>query len=214
MGRVGMQVKKDEIREKILKVAREQFTRFGFSGTSMRHIASRVCITTSNIYNYFSSKDHLFSEIVRSTTDEIDRALNRLKIQSDTAEAPSRDGYLTLKRDLDQSIRFVHRHREDLDLILFQSHGSSMGNFKEYFIEKYTDILVAQFEAQDRHRIQGRPGLSRFFFHNLCSFYANVVAEIIMHRVPLTKMKRYAEEISTFVFFGFRALMDGEISTE
>ena len=60
-----MQILKDNIRSRILDVAKQQFELKGYSKTSMREIAVDVGVGVGNIYNYFKSKDELFHEVVR-----------------------------------------------------------------------------------------------------------------------------------------------------
>ena len=57
-----MQVLKEDIRSRILTVARQQFERNGYSKTSMREIAVLAGVGVGNIYNYFTNKDELFRE--------------------------------------------------------------------------------------------------------------------------------------------------------
>ena len=61
-----MQVLKEDIRSRILTVARQQFERKGYVKTSMREIAELAGVGVGNIYNYFTSKDELFHEVVRT----------------------------------------------------------------------------------------------------------------------------------------------------
>ena len=60
-----MQVLKEDIRGRILTIARQQFEKKGYSKTSMREIAELAGVGVGNIYNYFTSKDELFHEVVR-----------------------------------------------------------------------------------------------------------------------------------------------------
>lgn len=50
------QVKKKEVHDAILAAAKQLFTARGYSGTTLADIAGKSGVTTSNIYNYFSSK--------------------------------------------------------------------------------------------------------------------------------------------------------------
>ena len=59
-----MQFQKDAIRQKILAAAREKFLTQGFGKASMREIAKNASVSTSNVYNYFKSKEELFYAIV------------------------------------------------------------------------------------------------------------------------------------------------------
>ena len=60
-----MQVLKEDIRGRILAVAKLQFGQKGYSKTSMREIAELAGVGVGNIYNYFASKDELFGEVGR-----------------------------------------------------------------------------------------------------------------------------------------------------
>jgi AcrR family transcriptional regulator len=202
-----MQVKKEKLRENILATARAEFSEHGFSGTTMRSIAGKVPITASNIYNYFDSKDDLLQEILRPTISKIRSFLNNLRDADTDGGGFKMNEYSALKQWVDQAIRFIHSHRQDLDLILFKSHGSTIEGFKEDFIETLTNLLLRENTPSHSGGPEGSPPMSRFFLHNLCSLYTNIVAEIIMHDVPYKKMKQYAEEFTTFMFYGAKALV-------
>lgn len=51
------------IRNKIIKVTFEEFSKKGYS-TSLREIAKKAGLKKQSLYNYFSSKDDLFSEMI------------------------------------------------------------------------------------------------------------------------------------------------------
>lgn len=50
---------------KIEAAAQRLFTRQGYHGTSVREIADAAGISTGNIYNYYRTKEELFSRVVR-----------------------------------------------------------------------------------------------------------------------------------------------------
>ena len=52
-----MQKLKDDIRQCIVAVAREEFIAHGARSTSIRTVARRAGIAAGNVYNYFGSKD-------------------------------------------------------------------------------------------------------------------------------------------------------------
>ena len=72
-----VQIKKDEIKNKILEVARTEFQEKGFANASMRKIAKKAGISVSNIYNYFKRKDEIFKEIIYPTIYLTDQLINR-----------------------------------------------------------------------------------------------------------------------------------------
>lgn len=201
-----MQVKKDEIREKILDVAREEFIKNGFLEASIRTIAKKSNVTASNIYNYFKNKDDLLTEILKPTISKINEALKALE---NLIVKQKKDfwSYELSKKQFDLLMQFVHKNREDLDLILFKSHGSSIQDFKDYTIEKYTELNMKYLKMLSKTHPEMNTNVSRFFIHNISSFYANIINEIIMHNISYKKMKEYSEEIMTFVYYGYKELM-------
>lgn len=49
---------------KIMSAALDLFSRYGYAGSSVRHIAKKVGIRESAIYNHFSSKEKILKEIL------------------------------------------------------------------------------------------------------------------------------------------------------
>lgn len=69
-----MQTLKDEVKNKILEAAQEEFLVDGYMNSSLRTIAAQAGITIGNIYSYFSSKEDLFDTVVSPAWE----ALNNL----------------------------------------------------------------------------------------------------------------------------------------
>lgn len=64
-------INKEEIRESVLKVAQEIFSRYGFHKTTMDDIARGMGKGKSSIYYYFSSKEDIFSAVVEKELMEL-----------------------------------------------------------------------------------------------------------------------------------------------
>ena len=54
-----MQIQKDEIRNRILIVASNEFMKNGVKHTSIKTIADKAGVAVGNVYNYYKSKDSL-----------------------------------------------------------------------------------------------------------------------------------------------------------
>ncbi|MEE1467100.1 MAG: helix-turn-helix domain-containing protein [Clostridium sp.] len=67
-----MQIKKDEVRLKILEVATDEFLKRGYENASMRMIAKKAHTTQGNIYHYFQNKEVLLEEILLPTIKNIE----------------------------------------------------------------------------------------------------------------------------------------------
>lgn len=66
-----MQVKKDDIQNKILTVSERLFIKNGYENTSLKMIADKSYISKSNIYRYYKSKDEIYETLVGPARTEI-----------------------------------------------------------------------------------------------------------------------------------------------
>lgn len=62
-----MQVLKDSVKDAILASAEELLIRYGYSGMTMRMIASSINMSVSNLYKYFPDKQSIYKELVLDT---------------------------------------------------------------------------------------------------------------------------------------------------
>jgi AcrR family transcriptional regulator len=66
-----MLVQHEEARTKIIGIARNIFTHFGFKKTTMEEIAQASRKGKSSIYYYFSSKEEIFKAVVENEAEEL-----------------------------------------------------------------------------------------------------------------------------------------------
>jgi AcrR family transcriptional regulator len=59
-----MQVKKDEVKNRILKTAEQIFIQVGYEKASIRTISKEAGTTLGNFYNYFKNKEELFAQLI------------------------------------------------------------------------------------------------------------------------------------------------------
>lgn len=81
--------KKTEVkRQAIIDVAAEVFREKGFERTSMAEICRRVGFSSATLYNYFTSKEALFVEIMTKANEAEFTAVHQaLEVRDDVAEA-------------------------------------------------------------------------------------------------------------------------------
>ena len=60
-----MQIIKEELRNRILEIAEQEFLENGFDKASLRVIAKKCGTTIGNLYHYFSNKEALFEDLVK-----------------------------------------------------------------------------------------------------------------------------------------------------
>ncbi len=202
-----MQVQKEEVRQKILSEARVEFSERGFLKANIRGIASRGGVSIGNIYNYFSGKDDVFSELVSPTVREIERILDEAE-NTDYLEEPEKWSYEYHMEFVESVAGFIDTHRYNLRLIAFHAHGSALENFRERVIERFSANMINFVRTVKSVYPDNGVIVSDFFIHNIASFYVNVIEEILMHDVLYEQMLSYLKEIMEFAFEGWKPLMN------
>jgi len=136
-----MQIKKPEVREKIIKAAIKEFTEKDFINGSTRQIAANAGISRGNLYKYFKSKDELFIKIVAPCADELLNYLEQ-RIDKGYKDNMSNSGIEIMSYELG---KLIHNNSMELVLLLTKSDGSSYSSYKINIIDKlsfyYRDIV-------------------------------------------------------------------------
>jgi len=203
-----MQTLKKEVKERILKAARTEFTENGFARTKMRSIAERAGVSTGNLYTYFPNKDDLFCALVAPAIDQINEYSNYDRIKS----IENIDVCCTYEwnRDLYLEIVDVHcRNREDLKLIYFKSQGSSLEDFREDCIRKMDETVPHDKYALPHSEAGER--VDRFLWHSLHSFAVNTFIEMTMHDLSREEMVQCAIDLATYMYYGWKAIEESRI---
>src|SRR6056297_2154267 len=107
-----MQIKKENIRNRILEAARQEFKDKNYEKASIRTIAENAGVTPSNIYNYFENKDDIFRTI-------LEPLINKIEIGRQALSSFEFDRHDDHPQDLDahheivvQTANFVNENRE------------------------------------------------------------------------------------------------------
>jgi TetR/AcrR family transcriptional regulator, cholesterol catabolism regulator len=201
-----MQVKKERIKRNILISARKEFGKNMFQNASMHKIADDSGITTSNIYNYFENKDDIFKAILTPVINIIDSGLNTASILM-SKELQNNHDINQYKENISKIFKFIDNNRNDLELLFLKSKGSSLENFREEIVQKYTEIFDDQFKLV-KNQYPDIKNISKFLWLNLLIFASNIILEILKNKITLAEMKNFNEELCHFLFYGFGDLFD------
>ena len=139
-----MQKKKDYTHEQIVEIAKREFLKNGYAKTSMRDIAKGAGIGVSNIYNYFKSKDELFRHIVMPLLHQMEtmmREHHNVKNQEAFLIYATGECNEMIADHVQEYMRLINNHRDELKLLLYQSQGSSLENHIDTIYKR--SILLA-----------------------------------------------------------------------
>lgn len=71
-----MQVKKEELKNDIIKIAENEFFYHGYEAASLRMIAKKANTTLGNLYHYFPSKEAILDAVMEDFPEELDRVIH------------------------------------------------------------------------------------------------------------------------------------------
>lgn len=201
-----MQIQKDDIRKDILKVAKEEFHSNGFKDASMRTIAKKAGVGLSNIYNYFKNKDEIFLEVL----SPLMAAFDKLTIEHNSPENltleifNSEEYYL---RHTNAYVDLIINHKDELNLLLFQSYGSSLENFRDTFTDKQTRVGMEYLQKMKEKYPHINTEISDFFIHTMSSWWLSIIGEIVSHNLSTRAIKKFFSEYMEFGIAGWKRIM-------
>lgn len=190
----------------IIHSARKEFLDRGFKDASMRVIAASSGISTSNIYNYFQSKDQILREVLAPLM----HALNRLEqdhISPDNLNLRIFDSGEEQYLRINLFVELILTYRNELKLLLFHSHGSSLEGFHDEFTDRQTRIGMEYFSKMKIKYPYIKTDISEFFIHNISSWFLTIMGEIVSHNLNPEEIERFVGEYMEFSTAGWRQMM-------
>lgn len=201
-----MQVLKEDIRGRILAVAGQQFGQKGYSKTSMREIAGVVGVGVGNIYNYFTSKDELFREVVRPILLALEAMLQEHHgIRGEDVMLIRSEQYL--KDCIDEYVSLINEHRDLMKILLFRAQGSSLEHFRESYTDRSTELVKAWFIAMKKKHPNINTVVSDFIIHLHTVWMFTLFEELLMHSVRNEEMESILHDYILFEIQGWRAII-------
>lgn len=198
-----MQVKKQEVRNRILKVAEEEFLELGYEKTSLRTIAQKAQMTKGGIYTYFKNKDALFCALVEPAMALFDRGVfdDYENMDSQTLIKETHYSHSTIE-GFRRHVEVINDRRNSMMLLFFCSDGSSYSNYREEIAEKYERNSTIFYEAISENNQNFDNRVSYLFLHTLAQLYLGFIEEILLHNPKGEELERYIHEMCAFVTGG------------
>lgn len=196
-----MKVLKDDKYDSILHSARREFIRCGFKDASMRTIAKESQVGLSNIYNYFRNKDDIFMAVVKPAKDSLFRFISEQHTEA-YVDFNMTSVFGHQEDAIDTYILLIDTYKNELHLLLYQSQGSSMENFRDMLTDHMTQVSYNYRKLEKKH-FPHASNVSNFFVHAMSSWMASIIGEIITHDLDKEKIREFFREYFRFGFAGW-----------
>lgn len=202
-----MQTKKQDIRKLILEVAISEFLEKGFKDASMRAIAKKSDVGLSNIYNYFKNKDEIYLEVLSPLLN----TFNKLLVGHNDNEYINLEIFKSeqyMQKQVAMFMNIIVQFRKELKLLLFQSYGSSLENFRDEFTDKHTDLGLKYIQKMKEKYPHINSNISNFFIHTMSSWWLSVMGEIVTHNeLSNQDIEMFITEYMAFGTAGWEKIM-------
>lgn len=160
------QVLKEEIREKILNAALQEFFDNGYKSAAMRNIAQKAKIPTGLIYSYYKNKDALFNAVLQPVLYDWERVLSA---EDDTHNESEIYG---LSKAETECLINLFNHRQEFIILIDKSDGTKYSNEKERFIQDIEKHL-------NKHRKDENS--DSVFIHIIANNFVDGLMQIMYH---------------------------------
>ena len=139
-----MQVKKQEIKEKIYRAAFEEFYEKGFKKATMSTISDNSGVPVGNIYRYYKNKEAIFKEIVEDVAVELSNLFsNCLKIKYLSTDKSYSD---SLRKEvlefLEKLLELSLKNKRTIEILFEKSHGSKFDKFEKNLELKFIENSI------------------------------------------------------------------------
>lgn len=201
-----MQIKKENIQQSVLNIARQEFLENGYENTKMRTIAQKAGVGLGNIYNYFKNKDEIFIQILEPVLN----ALTEI-IQEHNSNANLNIGIFESQEYIQEKtqtvVKLILEFKEELRILLFMSHGSSLADFKEHYIDEHTKTGLEYLRLMKERHPHINIDVSDFFVHTMCSWWIGTLGELVMHDLPREELERFISKYTEYSTAGWKKIM-------
>lgn len=192
------QILKEDVKQDILKAAKQEFLEKGYKDASLRNIASKANMTVGNLYRYFKNKEDINRQIVGETLDLIEKMLikmtdnkvsfeqHRINISMDNKELVN-----ALDNLADEMINIYDEHKIEFSILMMKSKLND--EITDWFSNIVKTLINKRYELNND--IKGIDSLARS--------YAVAIFEGIRHMMLKENIK--IEELKKIMKIYFRS---------
>ena len=149
-----MQILKDDVRDRIVESAKNEFLEKGIDKASMRNIAAGSNMTVGNLYRYFKNKEELNNFIVGETLEEIDKLVRRSSKNTVSINSEEMDIDLTVQQYIDvldgladELVDIYRKHRVEFNILMM--HSKLNDSITDWFAGLIEHIIKSHYDLDE-----------------------------------------------------------------
>lgn len=189
-----MQYLKDEVRNRIMTAALQEFKEKGYLDASMRKIASEAGVALGNVYRYFKNKEELFNELMEPVYILF---MSELKKHMDNASAVYAIDALELVAD--QFIKILKEYSTQFLILVDKSQGTKFAHTREQLIEHIEEGLKNCLGPQLHSK--GIIVQDEYIFHVMGSTFVEGVFSILRKYEDETQIRYLIRQLTVIYFY-------------
>ncbi|MCD5415437.1 MAG: TetR/AcrR family transcriptional regulator [Clostridiales bacterium] len=198
-----MQVKKEEVRNKIIEVSKKLFLEYGFKKTSIKMIALDANISVANIYNYFDNKEGLLNEIVKEAINSYKEFIvinTTKKIWGDPKQWNAESECVRIVG----FFKMMYRQKNEFQILCTKVDGSSLEGYYEKMIDDLTKARrkIGQ-NAIESNMVVIKKRSPKYLTRITIKMYLDIVFEGFRDNLSEREIIEMLRETVYFFFFGY-----------
>ncbi len=182
------------VKNRLLSSAKEEFLEKGYTGASLRQICAKAGVTTGALYFFFQNKEDLFSALVEEPLREFK------KLYQECAEQELRD-LSSFEETEDRVITFLFHNREACILLLEKSAGTKYASFRADYHRQLEETFGEFF------RKYGGDDIDPALIHLIASMRMHGYLELLYGDYQEGRTKQLAKDMGVYADAGFAALI-------
>jgi len=199
-----MQTKKEEVKKSLLDTAKKEFLEKGFEKTSIRKIVKEAGTTIGNFYNYFDSKENIFSELVEEVHKEFISLINNNHKIKNKEIVLKTNNIALLKKELFILLKKFLPILDDRFIILLdKSKGTKYSSAKNDLIDVISKHFIEHIKEYAPN--YEYPELGKVFAFEIITGFLEIIKSTTDN---LKKEKLIIEQI-LFTSFGIMGVLQG-----
>ena len=205
-----MPIDKTANHEKIVAAAKKEFLTYGFTDSSMRHIAEEAGMSASGLYKHFASKEEMFSALVEPACQGL---LALFRQEAGDQEKFIGTGDLSISvwetsNDARLAVSYIYDHLDAFRLIICKSQGTKYESFLHDLAVLEEEMTLSFMEVLKKQGVKLNE-FSEKELHLLTTTNVNAVFQSVEHDFTREEAMHYADTLDRFFakawkeFFGY-----------